>query len=167
MLVMACLVQVENIHASCEISKKEMQTAPSERQTLPQLRTLDTLAKSYHKFQEAGSPLPRAKAYLNVIRPVLLPIPLEDVCLPALHLDLGIFPYLFDAMLADIRQIDAELALTISSADLLPSDSAQFTQAVAQQEKLTNKKKEAEEVQANADTVRNQVCLITQRTLLC
>ena len=151
----------------CEISKKEMQTAPSERQTLPQLRTLDTLAKSYHEFQEAGSPLPRAKAYLNVIRPVLLPIPLEDVCLPALHLDLGIFPYLFDAMLADIRQIDAELALTISSADLLPSDSAQFTQAVAQQEKLTNKKKEAEEVQANADTVRNQVCLITQRTLLC
>ena len=37
-------------------------------------------------------------------------MPIEDACIPALHLDLCIFPYLYDCMLADTRSLDMQLA---------------------------------------------------------
>ena len=36
-------------------------------------------------------------------------MPIEDACIPALHLDLCIFPYLYDCMLADTRSLDMQL----------------------------------------------------------
>ena len=47
-------------------------------------RMSDKLAEDYKKFIENGSCLPRAKLFNNVIRPALLPVPIEDVCIPTL-----------------------------------------------------------------------------------
>ena len=40
-----------------------------------------------------------------------------DACIPALHLDLGIFPYLYAALLADARDLDIKLAKLIDNVD--------------------------------------------------
>ena len=35
---------------------------------------------------------------------------IENTCIPALHLDRGIIPYLYDCMLANTRSLDMQLA---------------------------------------------------------
>ena len=62
----------------------------------------------------------RQNSFALIFVPYKLPIPLEDVCLPALHLDLGIFPWLYEAMLADARQLDYWLATEVGS-DVSPT----------------------------------------------
>ena len=68
-----------------------------------QERTLATLKAEYEKFTAECSVISKSKYLCIYIRPYKLPIPLEDVCLPAHHLDLRIFPWLYEAMLADAR----------------------------------------------------------------
>ena len=46
------------------------------------------------------------KNYNNVIRPSTKPIAIDKVCVPVLHLDLGIFPWPYEAMLCDAESID-------------------------------------------------------------
>ena len=74
------------------------------------MRTLTTLAEHHAEFLASGGVSANAKKYFNVVRPCILPVPIEDACIPALHLDLGIFPYLYDCMLADTRSLDMQLA---------------------------------------------------------
>ena len=70
-----------------------MDSVPESRQPEEaDVRTLATLASDYAGFVAAGAIHNQAKLHNNVIRPVLLPIPVDDVAIPNLHLDLGIFP---------------------------------------------------------------------------
>ena len=73
------------------------------------MRTLTTLADHHAEFLAGGSVSANAKMYFNVVRPCILPVPIEDACIPALHLDLCIFPYLYDCMLADTQSLDMQL----------------------------------------------------------
>lgn len=86
------------------------QDPPAKRTTAIVLRTLEQLAHDYDNFVQDGSRLSKAKVHNNVIRPAMLPVPIEDVCIPALHLDLGIYPWMFTAMLSDLRVLDLALA---------------------------------------------------------
>ena len=82
----------------------------------------------------------RQNSFALIFVPYKLPIPLEDVCLPALHLDLGIFPWLYEAMLADARQLDYWLATEVGSAGIYVSTSKQLSEAAKLGSTLAEKK---------------------------
>eukprot|EP00117_Sycon_ciliatum_P016182 scpid19464/ scgid4041/ E3 ubiquitin-protein ligase NRDP1; RING finger protein 41 &gt; E3 ubiquitin-protein ligase NRDP1; RING finger protein 41 len=113
----------------CLATKKDMQPSPD---TLFPDRTLDMLKEDLGRFVESGSRLQNAKQFNNVIRPQILPIELDDVCVPILHLDLGIFPLLFEAMVRDAEEID--LMLARESTDT--SSSSTFNDAAKMQREL-------------------------------
>ena len=92
-------------------------------------RILESLATDYAAFVAAGLVTSNAKKFNNVIRPQLLPIPVEDVCIPPLHLDLGIFPYIFYAFLDELRCIDCKIAALLITDS---QDSEAFKKAVSQ-----------------------------------
>ena len=94
----------------CTATKKDFQLTTPERTGTAEVRTLTTLAEHHAEFLASGGISANAKKYFNVVRPCILPVPIEDACIPALHLDLGIFPYLYDCMLADTRSLDMQLA---------------------------------------------------------
>ena len=94
----------------CLSPKSTFQEPKSERPT-HEARTLLGLAEDYKRFCEDGARIRRAKEFNNVIRPALLLVPIEDVCILALHLDLGIYPWMFEAMLADLQSLDLLLDL--------------------------------------------------------
>ena len=94
----------------CTITKADMQKEAGSRSKTAEKRTLQSLASDYQAFQTAGAVLANAKKFNNVIRPAILPIPIDDVCIPALHLDLGIFPYLFYAFVHELRRVDLKMA---------------------------------------------------------
>ena len=72
-------------------------------------RTLETQAHNHQQYTAAGSKLSKAKLYNNVIRPCILPIPVDNVIVPVLHLDLGIFPGMFEAFQRDLKDLDLDL----------------------------------------------------------
>ena len=140
----------------CNATKKQMQLCLASQPAF-QERTLATLQAEYEKFTDAGSVLSRAKEFCNVIRPYMLPIPLEDVCLPALHLDLGIFPWLYEAMLADAKQLDCQLAAKVGCAGILVSDSEQFSEAAKLGSTLAEKKQNQVELEQQVSLIEQQV----------
>ena len=56
-----------------------------------QARTLESLEKDHNEFIKDSLQLQKAREFHNAIRPVLLPVPVEDVAIPSLYLDLGIY----------------------------------------------------------------------------
>ena len=97
------------VHCLCP--KKAMDTAPADRGPSDSTeRTLETLASDYSNFIAAGAVHSQAKLFNNVLRQVILPVPVQDVVIPALHLDLGIFPWLFSRFEAEVQQLDIKLA---------------------------------------------------------
>lgn len=91
----------------CLAWKKSMQAPPSEAYTV---RTTSMLVEDYSGFVAASANIARIKHHNNVIRPVILPVQLNNVCVPILHLDLGIFPWIYDAMCSEVKSLDNTLA---------------------------------------------------------
>ena len=92
----------------CLCTKTEIQKHIPTQSTTP--RTLQQLTHDHTAFVAAGSVHTNAKLFNNVIRPAIVNIELDDVCVPVLHLDLGIFPWIFKAMQQDAEALDLLLA---------------------------------------------------------
>ena len=101
----------------CLCPKKDMNTDPDLRPARAVARTLDLLASDHDRYVAAGSPHQLAKAYNNVVRPSIFPIPVENAIIPVLHLDLGIFKTLFQAMEGEVRTLDLQVAVTTTTTD--------------------------------------------------
>ena len=74
-------------------------------------RTLQTLQTDHQRFVDAGSRLSQAQLFNNAVRPLMLPIEIVNAVIPALHLDLGIFAWLFDHMEKELQQLDLQVAV--------------------------------------------------------
>ena len=147
----------------CLVTKKDMQYAPAQQPTC-ETWSLDTLVANLWAFQAHGSQLSRAKDHNNVIRPALLPILLDWVCIPALHLDLGIYAWMFDAFLCDVRSLDSDLAAQLGAAGVAGKDFAAFNEAAALCSSLSENTHIQQQLQAQCDLIQSQVC--TNRTAL-
>lgn len=110
----------------CLCPKKAMDEPHDSRQpTDSEPRSLEQLSSDYTRFSEAGGVLSQAKHFHNVIRPQILPVPLENVVIPVLHLDLGIYPWMFEAFMGEIQDLDIQLASLTTPAD---TDSSTFVE---------------------------------------
>ena len=131
-----------------------MQKTPTKRSAVPAKRTLESLAADYKAFNDAGAVTANAKLFHNVIRPAVLPIPIEDVCIPALHLDLGIFPYLYYAFVDELRCIDFQMATVLFSGD---RDSQAYQRVVESFQEVVVKEHERASAKEDADMYGAQV----------
>ena len=118
----------------CHVKKKDMDIAGENRTARASERSLATLLTDHGKFMEDGSILSHAKLFNNVIRPIVLPIPVSHVAIPSLHLDLGIFPWLFNAFEVDLHCLDTKAAACSGAST---SDSDSFQQLAALHTRLT------------------------------
>ena len=121
------------------------------------LRSLSTLNENFKKFEADGSRLPPAKYHNNVIRPALLPISLDWVCIPVLHLDLGIYMWLFQAFTADIHQLDIKFAASLGKAGTATTDSQEFAQAAQLSSNMEETTSEQQQIQNQANFFQAQV----------
>ena len=131
----------------CTITKAEKQKPAGNRSKTAEKRTLESLASDYQAFQDAGAVLANAKKFHDVIWPAILPIPVEEVCIPALHLDLGIFPYLYYAFVHELRRVDLHMAEKMSTSaddgEVFRQAAASFEAVVQMERRLTAAKEEA------------------------
>jgi len=139
----------------CHCKKKDMVNNSSQWPAADQQpRTLETLASDHGKFAAAGSQLSTAKHYNNVIRHAILPVPISQVIIPVLHLDLGIYTWIFDAFLKDLKMLDSLLA---SKSAELPSDSNTFTKLRDLHHQLHACQLQVEQSNIQVDTIQQQL----------
>ena len=132
----------------CLCKKTEFQAALSDRASGTP-RSLEQLASNYEQFKKDGSRLANAKEFNNVIRPALLPVPIPDICVPALHLDLGIYVWIFDAMVNDLRSLDMSLAKKLGEAGMMEGDSELFMSVVRSSSELSLKEQQLQQIEAH------------------
>ncbi len=101
----------------CRIDKKIMQKSPYKRAKAI-LRTLEQLKKDYAEFKKAGCPIKKQSKYFNVISHPLINISICNVCIPYLHILLGICKKHFD--LLEIECLGLEKILAEYRAMIMP-----------------------------------------------
>lgn len=115
-----------------------------------------TLRSGQDTFVADGARMPRAKLFRNVVRPALLPIAVDHAALPALHLDLGIYMRLYNALLKDCCKLDLKLAkaahTTASGSDFADFVKVSEVQALAQ-----SKETKAEELWQQLTALERQL----------
>ncbi|XP_066296153.1 uncharacterized protein [Branchiostoma lanceolatum] len=80
----------------CEVRKECMKLPRDGRTLLIPERDLARMATQYANFMRTGrGKLKYAKYFRNVVAPAMLSITLDQVCIPGLHLSLGIFHKLY------------------------------------------------------------------------
>ena len=83
----------------------------------------------FHRIMLAASTsFQAAKLFNNAVRPLILPIEAGDTVIPALHLDMCIFSWLYDHMEKEVQQLHRHLALQCASSN---EDDDRFTQLTA------------------------------------
>ena len=140
----------------CQVTKIAMQDLPKASKK-PVLRTLQSMHDNLKAFQADGSRLPRAKMFQNVIRPALLQIPLEWVCIPSLHLDLGIYLWLYEAMISDLRDLDVAMAAEIGKSGMDEADSVSFAEAAQLNSDISETMTKRNLIKDQAEVIRSQV----------
>ena len=139
----------------CLCPKRSMDSVPESRQPEEaDVRTLATLASDYAGFVAAGAIHNQAKRHNNVIRPVILPIPVEDVVIPVLHLDLGIFPWIFEAFMGEVQSVDLVLAMKTAPVN---DDGRLFTELAQSFRQLHEVEVELADVTAQRDALQQQL----------
>ena len=118
-------------------------------------RTLASLAIDYNGFEAAGGQLPKAKFYNNVIWRPILPIPISHVIIFILHLDLGNFTWLSEALTKDLQELDAQLA--IKCEPLTAADATAFQKLCELNGQLRSEELAANTVQAQREGIVQQL----------
>ena len=85
------------------------------------------LASDFAAFTINGSLAKDAKKFNNIIRLVVLPVPVENVVIPALHLDLRITPWLLSAFQKQPQALDIKLASS-QNVSMVANDIRGFTE---------------------------------------
>ena len=102
--------------------------------------------------------MPRAKFYNTVIRRPILPIPISHVIIPILHLDLGIFTWLYEALMKDLQELDAQLAAKCEP--LTAADATAFQKLCELNGQLRSEELAANTVQAQREGIVQQLLFV-------
>eukprot|EP00731_Ephydatia_muelleri_P023365 Em0015g948a len=116
----------------CEIPQKQMAVPPSLRKCYP-LRSLEHIQESHKQFMAAGGKRKKVKNYMNYVTEPIFDIPIDQVCLPGLHITQGIFVKIFDLLEDACHQLDLQLAYTYTEES---SSSSSFTKYAEELHKL-------------------------------
>ena len=140
----------------CLSTKQQIQQYPADWEQQPEPCTLNTLSLHHGQFMADGERLSKAKHLYNATRPAMLSVPIDHVCLPALHLDLGIYLWVFDSFVKECRRIDLKMACEV---EVSKADSAAFKKLIEDQ-KECKKKSELEEKSSQLAVLTGQLLSI-------
>ena len=113
------------------------------------------MAEEYAQFTSAGALRSKAKLYNNTIRPVTLRVPVASAIIPVLHLDLGVFPWIFDAFTREVHLLDMQLAEQCDAEE--EEDSGRFRALSNAHHKLSGCKTAFSEATAKAPALENRL----------
>ncbi|XP_031571701.1 uncharacterized protein LOC116305861 [Actinia tenebrosa] len=137
----------------CLITQTEMQESLDERGKKPS-RTIETLKEDNKWFIEAGSNIKKAKMFNNAIRPPLFDIPIEQVCLPGLHISIGIFNRLYDLLVQELHTLDIHIANEIRDGEIGNHEFQNYIEGIKVHQNLKNQEsnllEEAQELESMA-----------------
>ncbi|KAJ8018162.1 hypothetical protein HOLleu_44000 [Holothuria leucospilota] len=94
----------------CNITKANMKVRPADLPKQPEPRSLQSLHNDYQDYTADGARPERMKKFFNVIHEPLLEIPLSQVCIPGLHISLGLFLKHFNSFEGACHDLDVLLA---------------------------------------------------------
>ena len=122
------------------------------------MRSLESLRQDYKNFMEKGhGNINKAKHYNNAVRPIILDIPLDmvksmvrlviltyagfQICLPGLHMSLGIYDRLWELLEGACTELDMLLAKHTSTggAGGLGNSFDEYVAALRKREQLNEK----------------------------
>lgn len=107
----------------CEIPSAALSVPKSERDDFYQLCTLDTLKGNHLTFVNVyNSNLKNAKQAFNVIDKPFFNIDLEHVCVPGLHITLGVYLKLFNYFELYCKDVDMQIAYALAEKDVASGD---------------------------------------------
>ena len=132
----------------CEIPSVALIVSKSEREDIYQLRTLDTLKENRLTFvNKYNSNLKHAKDVFNVIDKPFFNIELDQVCVPGLHITLGVYLKLFNYFELFCKDVDMQIAYALAEKDVASGDDNfnLFINAIKAILELENKVLETEE----------------------
>ncbi|XP_071796167.1 uncharacterized protein [Asterias amurensis] len=93
----------------CKASKEMMQKPLAERGLSP-ARSLNDIKDNHQHFLKSGAKRSQAKDIsFSVVSEPLIPIEVDHVILPSLHISLGVFKKLFDLFESDCHRLDEHL----------------------------------------------------------
>ncbi|KAL5479256.1 hypothetical protein EMCRGX_G022753 [Ephydatia muelleri] len=130
----------------CTIHKEDMKIPLSVRGYSP-TRSLQSIYENYSEYSAAGFPRKDAQFYSNCISEPIWDIPLDQVCLPGLHITQGMFTKLFDLLEASCHEWDLKLAYHYQRVS-----SSTFTTYSAQLQRLQAAKSELEVAKHSKET---------------
>eukprot|EP00731_Ephydatia_muelleri_P003359 Em0001g3359a len=140
----------------CEIPQKQMAVPLSLRKRYP-LRSLKCIKESHKQFMAAGGKRKKVKNYMNCVTEPIFDIPIDQVCLPGLHITQGIFVKIFDLLEDACHQLDLQLAYTYTEES---SSSSSFTKYVEELHKLQVAKAKLAEAQDAMVTLEEAITYI-------
>ncbi|XP_070551593.1 uncharacterized protein [Ptychodera flava] len=92
----------------CLVTQEDSQQPRKQRFSQP--RSLQGLSKDHNEFMTTGhGKLSNAKHYNNVINEVIFNIPITQVCVPSLHLDLGIYLRFYNMFENTVDDLDKKI----------------------------------------------------------
>ncbi|KAI8497930.1 hypothetical protein Bbelb_245820 [Branchiostoma belcheri] len=99
----------------CEVTQADMRLSKDSRPSAA-LRSLTSLTTNYQRFMAEGKGnIKKAKDFKNVIAIPMFNIPLDQVCVPGLHISLGLYQKMFKMLESDLQDLDMLLATTLAS----------------------------------------------------
>ena len=102
----------------CHIPSGAMVLPKADCEGLHTLRTLETLSEHFHSFQTCyEGNLKNAKHAFNVISRIFFNIPLEQVCIPGLHITLGVYVKLLQHFEYFCKDLDCQIAHLLAQSD--------------------------------------------------
>eukprot|EP00117_Sycon_ciliatum_P007256 scpid43741/ scgid10443/ len=139
----------------CLCPKRNIDTPPgSHPDGDDEVRTLETLAADHQAFLTAGAVHNRVKDFNNVMRPVIIPVAVADVVVSALHLDLGIFPWLFSFYKTELQRLDIRLASHIQGSGC---DQSVFTELASLRSRLRCANEQIATCQSTLQAIQQQL----------
>jgi hypothetical protein len=123
----------------CEISSDQLRT-PLHTCGYSLPRTLDTLKRDHQQFLQSGGNIKHAKNFNNVIQPHMWDIQTDQICLPALHISLGIFYRLYTLLEQAAHQLDLQLAQERSGGELGGETFGEYSQKIEKLHQLTEER---------------------------
>jgi hypothetical protein len=98
------------------------------------------LKRDHQQFLQSGGNIKHAKKFNNVIQPHMWDIQIDQICLPALHISLGIFYRLYTLLEQAAHQLDLQLAQERSGGELGGETFGEYRQKIEKLHQLTEER---------------------------
>ncbi|XP_057290698.1 uncharacterized protein LOC130657379 [Hydractinia symbiolongicarpus] len=123
----------------CNITSKLMNIPVFTRKKFKK-RSLATLEENLADFRESGGSPKNAKEFYNVIDNIFFDIPIDQVCIPGLHISLGVYQKMFKMFESSCQDYDVKIALLLATEDNeLDSDYGDYIEVLKETNDLQQK----------------------------